>query len=130
MIHPALYFADTAYKGRGMFARDPIPANTVIEIAPVIIMSNEERKLLDQTKLHDYIFEWTPPGQSMCCMAQGYISLYNHSYSSNAEYFMDYEDATMQLITVRDIEEGEEVTINYNGDWNNTEIVWFDTHDD
>jgi uncharacterized protein len=86
--------------------------------------------LLDKTKLHDYIFEWLPEGQPMCCMAQGYVSLYNHSYSSNAEYFMDYDERTMQITTVRDIAAGEEITINYNGDWNNTEVVWFPTHGD
>jgi SET domain-containing protein len=39
---------------------------------------------------------------------------------------MDYTDQTIFIKTVRTIAEGEELTINYNGDWNNSEKVWFD----
>ena len=116
-------------KGRGMFTNEAIPANTLIEIAPVIVMTDAERKLLDQTLLCDYIFEWTPDGIQMCCMALGYIPIYNHSYTSNCEYFMNYDEQTMFIKTARDIEAGEELTINYNGDWDDTRLVWFDVSD-
>ena len=53
-----------------------------------------------------------------CCMAFGFVPMYNHSYKSNCEYFMDFEEETIQIKTVRVIEKGEELTINYNGDWN------------
>lgn len=112
-----------------MFTREAILANTVIEKAPVVVMSREERKQLDNTRLHDYIFEWTPEGQNLCCMAQGYVSVYNHSYASNCEYFMDYANATIEIRTVRDIAPGEEVTINYNGDWNDQTPIWFDVNE-
>lgn len=59
-------------------------------------------------------------------MAQGYISVYNHAQQSNCEHFMDYEQQTMSIKTIRDIEADEELTINYNGDWDNEEPVWFD----
>ena len=71
-----------------MFTKKAIKAGTVIETSPVIVLSAEDRKLLDQTLLHDYIFEWQPNGENLCCMALGCIPLYNHSYSSNCEYFM------------------------------------------
>ena len=109
-----------------MFTNAPIPAGAFVETAPVIVMTAAERKLLDQTLLHDYIFEWNPEETNDCCMAQGYISVYNHSYASNCEYFMDYAEKTMQVKTVRDINAGEELTINYNGDWNDPRPVWFD----
>ena len=63
--------------GIGVFTSEDIEADTVIEVAPVLVMEQEERKLLDQTILHDYIFEWGHP-QEQCCVAWGYISLYNH----------------------------------------------------
>lgn len=126
MILDGLYFNEAPGKGRGMFTYEAIPADTVIETAPVIVMTKEERLLLDKTRLHDYIFEWNPDGQKMCCMAQGYISVYNHSYASNCEYFMDYDAKTIEIKTVRNIEAGEELTINYNGDWNDETTVWFD----
>lgn len=127
MVYPSLFIAVTENKGRGMFTRSYIEAGKTIEVSPVIVMNQNERKLLDQTLLHDYIFEWEPDGQKMCCMAQGYISVYNHSDHANCEHFMDYETETISIKTIRDIEADEELTINYNGKWNNTEPVWFDT---
>ncbi len=88
-------------------------------------MPQKDRELLDQTLLHDYIFEWNPEGKKACCMALGWVPLYNHSYTSNCEYEMDYEAATIRIHTVREIRAGEELTINYNGDWNDTAAVWF-----
>ena len=58
--------------GRGVFTSKPIEKDTTIEISPVIVMNSDARKLIDQTLLHDYIFEW---GQNRdeCCMALGYV---------------------------------------------------------
>ena len=110
---------------RGVFTLVDLKANELIEIAPVIVMSKEDRLHLDQTLLHDYIFEWGPKGD-MCCMALGYIPLYNHSYQSNCEYEMHFRQQTIAVKTVRRIRAGEELFINYNGDWNNARPVWFD----
>jgi uncharacterized protein len=125
MIDPSLYIDETNEKGRGVFAKNPIPAYTIIEISPVIVMSSEERKLLDRTLLHDYIFEWGPDSKQ-CCMALGYVPVYNHSYQSNCEYEMDFENVLIKIKTIRRIEAGEELFINYNGDWNNSKKLWFD----
>ncbi|MFI5196805.1 MAG: SET domain-containing protein [Chitinophagales bacterium] len=126
MAHTQLQIGKTRNKGRGIFTKKALKADTVIETAPVIVMTADERKLLDQTLLHDYIFEWQPGGVKMCCMALGWIPLYNHSYRSNCEYFMNYDDQTMYIKTMRDIKAGEELTINYNGLWNDKKKVWFD----
>ena len=125
MIDPSLYIDESNEKGRGVFANTPIPSNTIIEISPVIVMSADERKLIDQTLLHDYIFEWGPDSKQ-CCMALGYVSVYNHSYSSNCEYEMDFANAVIRVKTVRNIEADEELFINYNGDWNDSKKIWFD----
>ncbi|HEY0677076.1 MAG TPA: SET domain-containing protein [Chitinophagaceae bacterium] len=111
--------------GRGVFTSENIPKDTVIEIAPVIVMTAEERKLIDQTLLHDYIFEWGEK-KNKCCMALGYVPVYNHSYKSNCEYEMDFEQELITVKTVRHIKAGEELFINYNGDWNDAKRVWFD----
>jgi len=125
MILPFLFIAPTAQMGRGVFTAEDIAAGTVIEVAPVIVMGKEARSFLDQTLLHDYIFEWGA-GKQQCCMALGYVPVYNHSYQSNCEYEMDYDDATIAVKTVRDIRVGEELFINYNGDWNDATPVWFE----
>jgi uncharacterized protein len=125
MILPFLYISNTATMGRGVFTEEDIEAGTVIEIAPVIVMEKQDRKLLDQTLLHDYIFEWGGDKQQ-CCMALGYVPVYNHSYSSNCEYEMDFEEETISIKTMRFIKAGEELFVNYNGDWNDSKPVWFD----
>jgi len=120
-----LFIAHTEKMGRGVFTKKEIAANTVIEVAPVIVMTNDDRKLVDQTLLHDYIFEWGEESER-CCMALGLVPIYNHSYNSNCEYYMDFESDSISIKTVRDIEKGEELTINYNGDYNDSKKVWFE----
>ncbi|MBA3674546.1 MAG: SET domain-containing protein-lysine N-methyltransferase [Chitinophagaceae bacterium] len=125
MIKPFLYLKKTANKGRAVFTKEKIPANTIIEESPVIIMSKEERVHLDKTLLHDYIFEWGNE-KDKCCVALGYIPIYNHSYKSNCEYYMDFEAETIQIKSIKAVESEEELTINYNGDWNNNKKIWFE----
>ncbi len=125
MILPFLYIAPTATMGRGVFTTEIIEKDTVVEIAPVIVMTRKERELLDQTTLHDYIFEWGDDKEH-CCMALGYVPVYNHSYSSNCEYEMDFANLQISIRTVRRVTAGEELFINYNGDWDDARPLWFE----
>jgi uncharacterized protein len=124
-ISESIFVADSAEKGRGVFTNTDLKKNTVIEIAPVIVMSKKDRTHIDQTLLHDYIFEWGNQ-RNQCCMALGYVPLYNHSYRSNCEYEMNFKKQIITIKTIKTIKAGEELTINYNGDWNNPKPVWFD----
>ena len=125
MIHPAIHISISDGNGRGVFTNEKIEKGTVIEIAPVIVMNAENKKLLDQTLLHDYIFEWGDD-RKHCAMALGWVPVYNHSYQSNCEYEMDFEAQTIAVKTIRHIEPGEELFINYNGDWDDSKPLWFD----
>ncbi len=125
MLKDYLHVQMIAGKGRGVFTSQPIGANTIVELSPVIVMKKEDRVHLDKTLLHDYIFEWGIQ-KDQCCMALGLIPIYNHSYGSNCEYFMDFDKQTIMVKTVREISKGEELTINYNGDWDDGEKVWFE----
>jgi uncharacterized protein len=125
MILSFLYISSSRKKGRGVFTSEIIQAKTIIEISPVIVMSNNDRILLDQTLLHDYIFEWGEK-RNQCCIALGYVSMYNHSYQSNCEYEMDYKQELISIKTMCPIKAGEELFINYNGDWDNEKKIWFD----
>jgi uncharacterized protein len=125
MILPFLFIAPASSMGRGVFTSEDIDAGTIVEVAPVIVMSRDERVLLDKTLLHDYIFEWGGE-KEQCSMALGYVPVYNHSYTSNCEYEMDFESELIQIKTVRLIKAGEELFINYNGDWNDEKLLWFD----
>ena len=132
MIKQYLYLKHTKVKGRGVFTKKKIAAGVMVEESPVIVMSNDDRVYLDKTLLHDYIFEWgkdkdkDDPKTIKCCMALGLVSLYNHNYESNCEYFMDFDKETIQIKTIRPVKKGEELTINYNGNWNDNKKVWFE----
>lgn len=116
----------TARKGRGVFARTFIPADTLIERVPVLVVPAHEVIPEDaDTRLSHYVFEW---GRGTVAIALGYGSLYNHSYAPNARY----EDERPQVKTfyaVRDIQPGEEVTINYHGAADAVDPVWFEVID-
>jgi uncharacterized protein len=114
----------TETKGRGVFTNKEILKDTILEIAPVIVMTNEDRKHLDKTLLHNYIFEWGH-NTNLCCMALGYIPIYNHSYKSNCIYIMDYDTNSIIIKSIVTIKKNEELTINYNGDFDDETPVWF-----
>ncbi len=126
MIKQYIYVGNTENKGRGVFTKKAIKSGIIVERSPVIVMSENDRMLLDQTLLYNYIFEWQPDEQELCCMALGFVPLYNHSYASNCEYCMDYEKGEIYIEAVREIEPGEELTINYNGTWDDATPLWFD----
>ncbi len=122
--HNDLYISSSPSKGKGVFTSTRIPAETIIETAPVIVMEAKDRALLDQTLLHDYIFEWGED-RSTCAMALGWIPMFNHAAPANCEYFMDFEEEIMFVKTVRDIAAGEELFVNYMGDYDNFSKPWF-----
>jgi SET domain-containing protein len=110
-------------KGRGVFARRAIRKGEVIESVPVLIMTSEEyEEGLSKTLLKNYCFGW---GTDQVALALGYGSLYNHSYRPNARY-EDIGTQTKDFVAVRDIAEGEEITVNYNGKPGSKAKVWFD----
>lgn len=124
MTLSCLQIKTTKNKGRGIFTNQEILTDTIIEVAPVIVMSNTDREHLDKTLLHDYIFEWGH-NTNLCCMALGYIPIYNHSYKSNCIYIMDYQNNSIIIKSITTIKNKEELTINYNGDFDDPTPVWF-----
>jgi len=96
----------------------------VIERAPAVVLSPDETKLIAQTVLKKYYFEWgQEEGDSALVLGCGF--LYNHSYQPNADYFRNYEGPEIHFVAARDIKDGEEITINYNGFVDNQTEVEF-----
>ncbi len=129
MLLPQVFVALTANKGRGVFTSEAIPASTVVEVAPVIVVSPAERVLLEKTILHDYIFTWGSK-EDQAAVGLGYSSIYNHASPSNCEYVLDYEMQTITIIAMCDIGANEELTINYSATWNERKPVWFDAEEE
>ena len=128
MILPFLTIASSKNRGRGVFTTEPILANTTIEIAPVIVVDASSREKLEQTLLYDYIFEWGEDSK-MAAVALGYISIYNHSNKPNCNYEMDFENQTISITTLQDIELGAELFINYMyPEGPSSDPVWFEQH--
>jgi SET domain-containing protein len=125
MMAEGIYVRDTGEMGRGVFTSKPIRANTIIERSPVIVLNKKDRVEVEKTVLNNYIFEWGPRG-TQCCVALGYISVYNHSFSSNCEYEMYFDVNIIAVKTMRTIKAGEELFINYNGTFNDQKKLWFD----
>jgi len=123
-VADCLTVRDTPEMGRGVFTLEALDANIIIEIAPVLVLSAQERAIVEQTRLNDYIFEWGLD-RKQACVAWGYASMYNHRYLSNCEYYMDFDQSIIMIRTVREIQAGEELFINYNGDWNDQSPLWF-----
>ncbi len=126
---PHIYIANSPNKGRGVFAARPLKKGEPIELCPVLVLSNEDTELIIRSKLYHYYFVWGDDS-SRSGLAPGFGSLYNHSYQANARYQVDYEAETLEIFAYRDIEAGEEIFINYNGEPNDPEPVWFDKKKD
>jgi uncharacterized protein len=126
MRNPALFITFSELGGKGVFTGAPIKSGDLIEICPVIVLKEGEMEVLDTTTLYDYYFLWGDE-QKKCALALGFGSLYNHFCPSNADYFMDFDEQIIEIHAVRDIEAGEEITINYHGDPQDPSPTWFMT---
>ena len=112
-------------KGRGVFAGRRFLKGEVIERAPVLIIPAQEWSQFEKTMLYDYCYSWGDQAEDMA-FALGFGSLYNHSYHPNAVYKKNLDELMIEFIALRNIEAGEEVTINYNGYPTDESPLWFE----
>ncbi len=122
---PGLFFAPSKLVGRGVFTAEDIVKGTTFEIAPIIEIPESEVDVIHHTELHDYYFVWGEQDEK-AAIALGYGSLYNHSYSPNANYIFDLDAQTIEFFALKKIKAGEEITINYHGDPDVKDELWFD----
>lgn len=107
-----------------MFTSEDIPEGSLLEVCPVIIIPQDQVAAIHKTVLHDYYFLWGPE-EKQAAIALGFGSLYNHSFEPNAEYRVDYEQRSFDFYSLRDLEAGEEITVNYNGAEDDRSPLWF-----
>lgn len=115
-------------KGRGVVAGRPFGRGEVIDSAPVLVVSAADWQHVQETDLSRFCFSW---GRQLkdAALVLGRCSLFNHSYSPNAYAQSHLRERMMEFIALRDIAEGEEITINYNGEPEDTTPVGFRVHD-
>ncbi|MFJ7665768.1 SET domain-containing protein [Lysinibacillus sp. NPDC097195] len=107
---------------RGVFATCDIPKGALLHEAPVISYPNEQHQYIEQTLLADYAFEY---GIGQSAILLGYGMLFNHSYEPNATYEINFRNQTFDFFAYKDIKAGEEICINYNGEVDNQDQLWF-----
>lgn len=106
----------TKTKGRGVFARVNIDKYFAIcEPQHLIVLSYEDTIKIQETELKHYTYSYT---EGIDCLVLGFGSLFNHSDEPNVRYqvFIQGPTSYMHFAAARDIEAGEELTIDYRKD--------------
>ena len=121
---PGLHVKEVSGKGKSVFCSNDIFEGDLIEVCQVIVISSQEVPVLHRTVLHDYYFSW---GEDMkdAAIALGFGSIYNHAVDSNADFILDFEHNTIDIVAIRDIKSGEEITLNYHGENGDDTPLWF-----
>ncbi len=125
MINHNLFIQTTADKGKGVFTSHHLVEGEVIEIAPMLVLPSTDKVLIDKTHLYNYYFLWGDNNEQIA-IALGYGSIYNHSYNPNVAYKMDFNIETITFVAWKNINPGDELVINYNGDEDDQTMLWFD----
>jgi hypothetical protein len=115
----------TPKKGLGVFALKDFKEGEIIESCPVLTFDTKGRKNLEKTLLNHYIYPWRSTRGAALIL--GYGSIYNHSYSPNADWKQNFKTTCMVYRAIKPIKKGEEILVNYNGEPDDkTPIDWFE----
>ena len=119
-----LYLEESQLAGKGVFSSTGFNKGDTIERCPLILFTDKDLEYLPHTNLYQYC---CIPGHknSTRFLALGYGAFYNHDAPSNAECTINENEKICTIKAVRSITANEEITINYNGAYNdNTEVVF------
>ena len=134
MFHARVLLRRSSRSGRGVFARCDLPADTVVEVAPVLLLHRVDGD--HAGSLARYVFEWdVDADETAYAMALGWGAMFNHSGTPSCRYLRADDDHTIAhlagdasapdvanhlapalvFVTVRPVAAGEELTIDYSG---------------
>ncbi len=99
---------DAGSKGRGVFTRCAIRKGEAVEAAPTLVIPTLDFDLIAKTFLSNYVFSHN---EDFELIGLGYISLYNHSFTPNAQFVLMRRAVLM--VAIQPIAEGDEVTFDY-----------------
>ena len=112
--------------GIGVFATKDIKKGDIVEVCPMMLFPEKEKKLLDRTTLKDYYFNYEDGAAVML----GYGSIYNHSNRANVEVIMKEVmvegEVFANYVAYKNIKKGEELFINYNGNPNSKKKPFYE----
>lgn len=97
---------DSPIHGRGVFARDSIMKGDTLEECHYFQLDDSNFKKLDR-ELSRYVFD----KKGKLCVVMGLAMCYNHSLDPLADWRIS--EHSFRFFALRDIREGEEITIDY-----------------
>jgi hypothetical protein len=109
-VRPAAVTVGRSRHGRGVFAARAFAEGDAVESCPTLPLRDADVV----GELGDYVFGSSTDGQVLLLL--GFGMLYNHSASPNLEYYQDEPDV-ITFVAAREIESGEELTIDYGREW-------------
>ena len=117
----ALRIANMGRRGRAVVGDAPIGKGDLVERSPVLVIPHHDRAATDATIVFTYVFMWEHGSveenlyehQGRSAIALGFTSLLNHSYAPNCTFVRHIDELVIDLVAVRDIAPGEELTIDY-----------------
>ncbi len=109
-------------KGFGVVATKDIKKGEIISVSPYLVIPYKELKIFNKMSISAYCFAC---GKTVA-LAMDDTSFLNHSYDPNA-YCKEScsKDRKMKFVARRNIKRDEEITINYNGNPENKNKLWF-----
>lgn len=116
-------------KGRGAFAKKPIKKGTLIDVAHVVPLPNKDYEKICNTILYHYCYVWEDPKhlpEFENAITLSVSQFMNHSFKPNVKYLYDYKKKAIEFTALRNIADGEELTVNYNGIVGDKTPVWFE----
>jgi uncharacterized protein len=114
--------------GRGVFARCDIKKNEIIETCPMIELSKHDTSNVAESALVTYFFYFGKKKERVAIVL-GFGSLYNHSYTPNATFFIRQKENLIDFTALHEIKNDEEITFNYHNDnkkENKKSPLWFE----
>lgn len=121
---PSLRVVPVPGKGRGVVAVRRFLRGELLDAAPVVVIPGRQWKLIEPSVVGRFCFGWDDVTGSVA-VALSRMSLLNHSYTPNVVSEKHVHRRLLMFVTLRDIEPGEELTLNYNGDPQSREPVRF-----
>lgn len=125
-IIPGVYvdWVEEVY-GWGVFTKERIEKHTIVEASPVIIYPEEIIKIASWNAKEDrgsneslgltlYSLRW---GDGYAAIPMGYGGVYNHSDRNNCQFVDDLANGILYIVSLRDIEPGEQLLVSYGEDW-------------
>jgi hypothetical protein len=97
--------------GRGVYATRAFAKGDPVESCPTLELPSDSVS----GRLGDYVFG-SGEDENEVILLLGFGMLYNHSYEANLEYIQE-GPRLITFVTLRDVEAGEELTIDYGEEW-------------